>query len=721
MIRSTLVLAALVAVAVAVPSSAHAQQWRALLAPGPVIQAHEPVEAQCDKCHLVFKGVPDDRCLRCHTALQTRILSDVGFHAAVRKDACIKCHEDHTGRAGAHTTPEALAAFEHDTTGFAIEGAHVKLECDDCHTSAIGKMAAKCVGCHEDPHEAKLGEACAKCHDSVDWEHELKRLEQHEVAMTGGHQGLQCVDCHEGGANLAPTVGCEGCHEQAHGGTEAACHNCHNVEAFAPAKFDHDFCTCKFPGKHRTADCLKCHTDFNFTQTPTLCSQCHAKEVTHDPLGECSVCHSALTWKDNRFDHNGRRSKFHLTELHLTVDCARCHFQKERGRVAFRAAPEACIGCHEAEGLEAHGSFGNCDQCHTTAGFEDNSFEHTKTGFVVANAHEEVPCAGCHADKTKGFPKRAADAAPAESACQHCHADPHAGRGGDACLTCHETKAWAPSTFDLARHAKTALPLRGKHAAAPCATCHVDGQLTGLPSDCSQCHIDVHANRFGKACAGCHQEAGWKPITGFDHRKTGFELVGAHAEQACAACHEGARGQALDAATDKRACDTCHAPRHTPTFGACKDCHDEQTPFAKAKDGFDHKKTGFRLERRHASVACKDCHPNQVGPDPIARCDSCHVTPHAGQLGPECETCHAPDRWSLVRFDHDVSGWPLRGRHFVTACASCHTAERWIGLPSECHDCHALDAARARMTAPAAHPFSALDCQDCHFSGFSWR
>jgi hypothetical protein len=707
--------------ALSAPTAAPAQQWRALMAPGPLLQEHAPVEAECDECHLVFKGVPNDKCLRCHTGLSARIRADLGYHALVRKDACIKCHQDHQGRDAQPTTEEARAAFDHATTGFTLAGAHGKLACADCHTAAVGKMPAKCAGCHEDPHAGTLGPSCGACHDSEAWDHALKTREAHQVDMSGGHAPLKCADCHAGGANLAKTVGCEACHDQEHGGTEAPCQNCHNVQAFKPAKFDHDFCTCKFPGKHRTADCLQCHTEFNFTKTPTLCSQCHAKAVTHDPLGECSICHSALTWKQNRFDHNGRRSKFHLADTHLEVDCDRCHFQKERGKVAFRAAPEDCIGCHKAQGVEAHGDFGDCARCHTTVGFEENSFEHAKTGFVVANAHDELPCQGCHAGKTAAFPKRPAPQAPAETACQHCHADPHAGRGGAECETCHGTKAWVPSSFDLARHAKTALPLVGKHAEAPCTACHLDGQLTGLPATCEQCHFDRHNGRFGKQCTDCHRETGWRPVTGFEHGLTGFELVGAHLAAECSQCHEGPNAAALEAATDKQACETCHMPEHALDLGKCRDCHREEVPFAQAGVGFEHRKTGFRLERRHAVVACKSCHPNQVGPKPLARCGSCHVSPHAGQLTPQCEDCHAPDRWSLIRFDHDASGWPLRGRHFVAPCGSCHVSERWIGLTTECHDCHALDAARARMVVPQAHPFGALDCRDCHFNAFSWR
>jgi hypothetical protein len=134
---------------------------------------------------------------------------------------------------------------------------------------------------------------------------------------------------------------------------------------------------------------------------------------------------------------------------------------------------------------------------------------------------------------------------------------------------------------------------------------------------------------------------------------------------------------------------------------------------------FPHEKTGFPLERRHAPLRCGACHP-AAGPPPTDRCGSCHPDPHGGQLGQACEECHQPDRFRLARFDHDRTGWPLRGRHFVTPCASCHTAQRWVGLTDDCFDCHAGAAARGRARLPAAHAFGPVECTDCHTSMWRW-
>jgi len=297
----------------------------------------------------------------------------------------------------------------------------------------------------------------------------------------------------------------------------------------------------------------------------------------------------------------------------------------------------------------------------------------------------------------------------AAATCQHCHADPHAGTAKGACADCHTPEAFAPSTFDAARHAATGFALTGRHAEASCTSCHVKGLLSGQPRECAGCHVDRHRGLLGDACTSCHSVEGFTPVSGFDHARTGFALAGAHASVSCEGCHEGAHADALRSGAGP-GCDTCHARPHAD-FGECSTCHsDSHASFAAARTSFDHRMTTFPLERRHGPQACAACHP-AAGAPPEPSCGSCHADPHGSQLGTMCQDCHRPDRFSLARFDHDTTGWALRGRHFVTPCAECHTGQRWIGLGTECFDCHALDAGPGNVPA---HAPDRTDCADCH-------
>lgn len=326
---------------------------------------------------------------------------------------------------------------------------------------------------------------------------------------------------------------------------------------------------------------------------------------------------------------------------------------------------------------------------------------------------------------------------PPGVACSHCHADPHGGAGGTTCQDCHGTERWTPTLFTVEQHLRTDFPLEGRHQRVDCGLCHVStapsvtpsikAQLVGLPTECAGCHVDRHRGKLGASCQECHSPAGFVPLLiSFDHQaRTGFALTGPHTLSeteglTCASCHQGENGRAMRIVATAT-CATCHTPTHADFTAwatdkgedaSCARCHTiDRATFADAR--FNHQRdTAFPLERRHAVLGCDDCHP--AGDDaPDDRCQSCHLDAHSGQLGTSCSDCHRPDRWRLVRFDHDRTLFALKGRHFVTPCASCHTSQRWIGLRTDCFDCHALDLNRAPASVPA-HRQGLADCGACH-------
>ncbi|MEN0061114.1 MAG: cytochrome c3 family protein [Myxococcota bacterium] len=298
------------------------------------------------------------------------------------------------------------------------------------------------------------------------------------------------------------------------------------------------------------------------------------------------------------------------------------------------------------------------------------------------------------------------------ASCTHCHTDPHPV-GEQPCVACHTLSGWTPSTFTLEDHAETPFALTGRHADAPCRSCHIDVKLKGLPTECAGCHVDRHRGKLGDDCTECHNVTGFTPVANFAHTKrTGFALTGQHDDLACDRCHEGSNGTAMRM-TANATCETCHADGHG-TIGTCRDCHaEDHKAFADARKGYDHRVTSFPLERRHRTLPCRSCHPVGLTESPDPSCRSCHADVHAGQLGTVCADCHRPDRWSVARFDHDQTSFALRGRHFVAPCASCHTTNVWIGLSDQCFTCHQRTLRRAPANIPAhLTPFS--NCGDCH-------
>lgn len=726
---------------------AHAQVGS--VAPGKLVAAHAPFETQCNRCHVPFAGIPDSACLACHTTLRDRMAAKTGFHAtpATSGKPCTACHGDHQGRA-AQISPAPPATFDHRATTFPLAGAHAALACDRCHpkSGSGGRtwtgIATRCESCHADTqHKGKLGSECGKCHRDASWTPTIRTLKNHTTPIAGGHAKLGCVDCHKSGQHLAAQQSCGQCHAEKHGGTRVECAACHTVVAWKKVDFVHDFCTCKLPGKHLTAPCLACHPAFKFKPTPFECAACHDKERPHEPLGPCSQCHSALSWRTKTFDHNRKAVGFPITGKHERLACENCHLEKNK----FLTAKRTCEGCHA---VPTHGDFGPCAKCHATADWKPASFDHDKTRMRLDGKHAKVACQDCHAKLAPGAFK------PGPAACRACHADPHAGqfeaaqkpalpgkprtdptlmqsppmqsppmtptaphttRAGHECIDCHTTDAWTPSTITAGTHAElTGYALAGAHGTTACAGCHRSGVFAGTAHACNACHTDFrHRGRFGTSCGDCHDETAWMPVASFDHARTGFPITGEHARVGCAGCH-GTDGTRLVSVAAPTACQTCHAAPHGTQFGtACTTCH--STASFHRVPAFDHAvKTDFPLELRHATLACLACHDARKGKTVNRTCRTCHGDPHRAANAMECADCHRADRWRIIRFDHDTTGYPLTGRHRVAACGDCHTNPNWTGLRTDCYACHAFNRPRTQ------DHLTRTTCDDCHTTT-RWR
>jgi hypothetical protein len=193
----------------------------------------------------------------------------------------------------------------------------------------------------------------------------------------------------------------------------------------------------------------------------------------------------------------------------------------------------------------------------------------------------------------------------------------------------------------------------------------------------------VHRGQFkGKACLDCHEGDRWRPAR-VDHGS--FPLRLAHADLACAACHEsgGFRGT-------PRTCAGCHEDPHKGQFGkaSCDRCHDERafkpSLFTVARH------EGFALRGAHATVACDKCHADGTFRGAPRTCAGCHDDRHKGQFGKaSCDQCHAEKSWlpSLYGIARHTT-FALTGAHRAVACGSCHEGGRFKDAPRSCAGCH---------------------------------
>jgi thioredoxin reductase/Pyruvate/2-oxoacid:ferredoxin oxidoreductase delta subunit len=500
----------------------------------------------------------------------------------------------------------------------------------------------------------------------------------------------RCLACH--GEIAALKKARRGFHARTTG-TCASCHPDHAGRDFAlvawPAgsreRFDHARTGYPLEGAHARAECRDCHRATlqrspvarsirkvdraqSWLGLPTDCASCHADPHRGTLGADCRSCHDLERWEPaSAFDH--ARTEYPLTGKHASVDCASCHrpaalFSGHATRppaaAVLRFSPEphgSCADCHRDPHAGRMGPA--CARCHTTATFtaiRPGGFDHERTRYPLRGAHARVACARCHDAKPGG-------ARPPFDTCGACHADAHAGsatRRGQAadCAACHGVASFRPSTFKVEEHATTAFPLAGRHETVPCTRCHGRGsgaaararlgsaavELRPAHGACADCHPDAHGGQLAAredkgACESCHQVQGFRPslIGSRDHERFAFRLEGRHAAADCRACHAPAR-EPFRFALGQPACVACHADPHGGQFaaqqeaGSCGACHDAHA-FVPPR-GFDHGRTGFRLEGAHAQVACADCHVT-------VRDEKGRRVPRYAGTPRECAACHA--------------------------------------------------------------------------------
>ena len=113
-------------------------------------------EVRCTECHRGTLHVErlDTGCNGCHRE------DDV--HHGRQGPRCDKCHDERGW------SRDVLV--DHAATDFPLTGAHTRVACMRCHTSAVFKnVAHECVSCHERDavHRCQRGAQCERCHETT--------------------------------------------------------------------------------------------------------------------------------------------------------------------------------------------------------------------------------------------------------------------------------------------------------------------------------------------------------------------------------------------------------------------------------------------------------------------------------------------------------------------------------------------------------------------------
>lgn len=286
-----------------------------------------------------------------------------------------------------------------------------------------------------------------------------------------------------------------------------------------------------------------------------------------------------------------------------------------------------------------------------------------------------------------------------------------------------------------------------------CTECHVLGNKV-TNEKCLTCHTEIKSRIDqkkgfhssvevkGKECASCHNDhhgrnfeiIRFKTDT-FHHNLTGYELQGKHAEIKCRDCHKTEfvkeqklkerKNTFLGLGTD---CLSCHADYHQGTLSKnCTDCHNQKA--FKPAPNFEHNKTKFALKGKHKQVDCIKCHLKEVrnGSDyqkfsglKFGKCTDCHKDVHQNKFGQNCTQCHNENSFrevkTAVNFNHDLTDYPLKGKHKNVDCKQCHKSSLTTALAyKNCTDCHS-DYHKNELDVKNHDP----NCSDCHsVNGFT--
>jgi hypothetical protein len=361
------------------------------------LQAHQRLSNgspfSCRDCHGANITRFDQAvCETCHNQIDTAFMQD---HLAAYGNTCLTCHDglDTYGKAFDHSrVPFPLTGAHvgmpcskcHNGARSITDLQTAPQDCYSCHAA-------------QDTHQGQFGQDCAACHSTSAWKPATLDHSKFIFPLTGAHVSLQCTQCHVNNVFKGTPTDCYSCHaaQDAHQGQFGQdCGACHSTTAWKPANFDHSKSNFPLTGAHVSVQCAQCHVNDVFKGTPTDCYSCHAANDAHQgKFGrDCGACHSTTAWKPADFDHS--KTSFPLTGAHAGLACTQCHASGQfsglsSNCVSCHADPAYhaglfgtnCASCHNTSNWSASyngqhpgGCDGNCinhegatcRDCHTT-------------------------------------------------------------------------------------------------------------------------------------------------------------------------------------------------------------------------------------------------------------------------------------------------------------------------------------------------------------------
>ncbi len=725
-------------------------------------------------------------CTECHRSVNDPRSSTTAFPPAksnsylqfkdIAHKSCVDCHDDHhNGSFGndcqrCHTTEgwrvinaTAQDTGFHDKHAFKLRGAHTTVQCRQCHgpfgsTPAVfkGLKFKNCADCHTDAHVGQLDAPggvvrCESCHDVGGFlpvNFDVARHDKTRYPLTDAHRTVACNLCHDQRSKLVDRVPRSVRDEMARRGRRVLASN----------------------ARLQMSDVVGNDARGQPAPTGGRCEVCHTDESPHGqqfsivadgmPGRRCVDCHSTVSFRDNKFDHN--QSRFALTGKHKTARCNDCHVpmttaaaaavKARRGARIYRPIDPVCVSCHDdvhvGQLQKPDATTTDCAACHTTTAFKPPTFDHDRqAAFRLEGAHKRAQCTQCHIGvDVEG--RTVARYKPVPTACDRCHEDEHKGlfdpfspllrgAGGSAAMAPKMSAATTATATTTAKAApdgdgaprEPGEPVESGELEEPAPTVNVDGRPPAMAMSTN----GSASARTLQRCDGCHGAETWFPAK-FAHERTGFPLDGRHQVTRCADCHGGDLHQPLP-----KSCASCHHDPHLQEFGLqCASCHNTERFEAPLFVVDAHRRTNFPLTGRHAALPCDECHVEKRDRQftrAAIDCVQCHaadarrattqtVNHQRPPFSLACGSCHTPATFVGAKYRQHDTCFPItRGSHTNIRCADCHgplngfvVTGNCKNAPARCADCHEHNiAAEARRHARVpGYEHKSQKCAECH-------
>lgn len=146
--------------------------------------------------HWTFRKM-GKRCVDCHKNEHKGFIEN----KFMPNEDCTICHSVNNWKE---------ISFDHDKTGYKLEGEHARIACSECHygknekgqrTQQFAGTAKECSSCHKDSHAGQFevnGKTdCSKCHGSDKWENSKFDHNTSRFKLDGAHATVKCEECHK--------------------------------------------------------------------------------------------------------------------------------------------------------------------------------------------------------------------------------------------------------------------------------------------------------------------------------------------------------------------------------------------------------------------------------------------------------------------------------------------------------------------------------------------